>query len=102
MDLHSGAGMMQLPLIDALRSELLAPDGYTAVPKSDAKPRDGSNICRACDWRPTCQMSDTDFSRAENRCMSWAREDGVGVVFKRPVKDSLTVDLRGGRDEAVS
>ena len=64
-----------------------APDGYFAMLKADAKPSDGSNICRACDWRPDCN----GFT---HRCMSYAvissrdgselkRRDGCSVVFKR-------------------
>jgi hypothetical protein len=71
-----------------------APDGYVAVLKCAAKPNDGSNICRACDWRPVCQKPDTDFQRHNHRCMDYPitspltgqvinREDGCSVVFKR-------------------
>lgn len=59
-----------------------APAGYVAVPKAEAKPSDGSNICRACNWRKTCQDSATDFNVPGHRCMSYSRADGVGVVFK--------------------
>lgn len=71
-----------------------APDGYYAVLKSEAKPQDGGNICRACDWRQLCQSRDTDFTRPEHRCMDYAvivradgrevcRKDGCSVVFKK-------------------
>jgi hypothetical protein len=63
-----------------------APAGYFAVLKADAKPSDGGNICRACDWRPECD----GFA---HRCMSYVvisrdgielkRRDGCSVVFKR-------------------
>jgi len=63
-----------------------APPGYYAVLKSEAKSKDGSNICRACDWRPDC-------SSAKYPCMGYAivtsddrtlrREDGHSVLFKR-------------------
>lgn len=64
-----------------------APSGYYAVLKADAKPSDGGNICRACDWRPECD----GFA---HRCMAFAvissrdgrelkRRDGCSVVFKR-------------------
>lgn len=63
-----------------------APPGYYAVLKGDAAPDDGSNICRACDWRPNC-------SGDRHRCMSYdidtpdgrtlGRSDGCSVVFKR-------------------
>jgi hypothetical protein len=73
---------------------LEAPEGYVAVLKSIAKPDDGSNICRACDWRPTCQQPDTDFTNHNHRCMDYTvihrltgqrirRDDGCSVVFKR-------------------
>jgi len=63
-----------------------APPGYFAVLKSEAKPADGSNICRACNWRQDC-------SGEKYRCMPYAitttdgrtlkRADGCSVVFKR-------------------
>ena len=64
-----------------------APPGYHALLKADAKPADGGNICRACDWRPECD----GFA---HRCMPYAvisirdgrelkRQDGCSVVFKR-------------------
>lgn len=63
-----------------------APPGYYAVLKAEAKPKDGSNICRACDWRPDC-------SGEKYRCMPFEivtpdgrtlkREDGHSVLFKR-------------------
>jgi hypothetical protein len=63
-----------------------APPGYYAVLKSEAKPRDGSNICRACDWRSEC-------SGEKYRCMPFEvvtpdgrilkREDQCSVVFKK-------------------
>lgn len=70
-----------------------APEGYIAVLKSIAAPRDGSNICRACDWRSTCQKPDTDFENHNHRCADYpitsfktgleiARKDGCSVVFK--------------------
>lgn len=71
-----------------------APTGYFAVLKDDAKPEDGSNICRACDWRPECQKSETDFENHAHRCMDVSaisdrssreirRHDGCSVVFRR-------------------
>jgi hypothetical protein len=71
-----------------------APAGYYAVLKSVAKPKDGGNICRACDWRKTCQAAGTDFFAPGHRCMStpvvafrdgktYARRDGASVLFKR-------------------
>ncbi|HJR14209.1 MAG TPA: hypothetical protein VJ833_09965 [Rhodanobacteraceae bacterium] len=71
-----------------------APPGYYAALKDDAKPKDGGNICRACDWRPECQKPETDFTRHEHRCMSYTvisaqngrelkRNDRCSVVFKR-------------------
>ena len=79
-----------------------APNGYVAVLKATAKPDDGSNICRACDWRSTCQSPDTDFQRHNHRCMDYpitsfltggtiARDEGCSVVFKHltPTQPSL-------------
>lgn len=69
-----------------------APDGYAAALKS---PRPGGdNICRSCDWRPTCQDPTTDFSKPGHRCMDYPiisiktgqvvqRQDGCSVVFKK-------------------
>lgn len=63
-----------------------APEGYVAVRKATAAPADGSNICRACDWRPHCT--------GKVRCMAYTvietgtgrelkRKDGCSVVFKK-------------------
>ena len=71
-----------------------APHGYYAVPKSIATPKDGSNICRVCDWRATCQATDTDLLAPGHRCMSYPivafrdgktyqRRDRTSVVFKK-------------------
>jgi len=73
-----------------------APEGYYAVLKSDAKPSDGGNICRACDWRQECDG-------LLHRCMPYpvtgrldggelSRKDGCSVVFKRePVAKNISV-----------
>ena len=75
---------MQSDLFEGvLHDPQAAPAGYFAVLKVEAKPKDGSNICRACDWRPECQKPTTDFSRQDHRCMPWARNDGSSVLFKR-------------------
>lgn len=70
-----------------------APAGYFAVLKSEVPTQRQGNICKACDWRPTCQDPDTDFTAPGHRCMSYGvitpdgkvveRQDGCGVVFKR-------------------
>lgn len=70
-----------------------APDGFTAVLKSDVATQSLGNICRACDWRPECQKPDTDFTVSRHRCMPYVvissegreikRDDGCSVVFKR-------------------
>jgi hypothetical protein len=70
-----------------------APNGYYAVPKDIAKPNDGGNICRSCDWRPSCQDPNTNFNINQHRCMSYPvvtndgktieRNDGCSVVFKK-------------------
>ena len=70
-----------------------APAGYYAVPKSTP---DGSNICRGCDWRPTCQREDTDFTAPGHRCMEFAietpdgrtiqRRDGCSVMFRQEAR----------------
>lgn len=74
-----------------------APAGYFAVLKCDAKPSDGGNICRACDWRPECDG-------LEYRCMPYAvissrdgrelkRRDGCSVVFKRKPANAMVSGL---------
>jgi hypothetical protein len=75
-----------------------APIGYRAVLKSEVVGLGGltnsANICNHCDWRPTCQKSDTDFSNPNHKCMSYEtisqstgeiiyRRDGCSVVFKK-------------------
>lgn len=71
-----------------------APAGFYAVLKSSVATEKLGNICRACDWRPTCQKPDTDFTLHNHRCMSYAvisakdgrvvaRNDRCSVVFKR-------------------
>lgn len=55
-----------------------APEGYKAVPKSATNGSiQGYNICRDCDYRPTCQTISV------NNCADYARKDNVSVVFKR-------------------
>lgn len=77
-----------------------APAGYFAALKSEAKPSDGGNICRACDWRPDCD----GFA---HRCMPYAvisnrdgselkRRDGCSVVFKRK---PANVELKGRHEK---
>lgn len=84
---------MQQQLFRNLIDPAEAPPGYYAVLKSDAKPEDGSNICRACDWRKNC--NGTEF-----RCMSYEiktddgktlqRQDGCSVVFKKEPSNANT------------
>lgn len=78
------ATQMNLQLTESMRCNANeAPAGYRAVPKATHAPRDGVNICRACDWRKTCQDPDTDFNAHGHRCMSYSRNDGQAVLFKR-------------------
>lgn len=85
---------MEQQLIQGIINPHEAPEGYYAELKSAAKPADGGNICRACDWRSECQNPETDFSRHNHRCMEYPvvssrdgtelkRNDGCSVVFKR-------------------
>jgi hypothetical protein len=71
-----------------------APDGYYAVPKGPRWEGDSENICRQCDWRPTCQDPKTDTLTPRLNCRGYAvrafkdgkiyrRADGCGVVFKK-------------------
>lgn len=59
-----------------------APAGYVASLKP-AYRHEAGNICRQCDWRKTCQDPATDFNAPGHRCMSYSRQDGVGVIFIR-------------------
>jgi hypothetical protein len=88
--MHISSSPSRAPLLNPAE----APEGYLAVLKSTVSTKRLGNICRACDWRPTCQQADTDFSMARHRCMSYPvvlakdgstvhREDGCSVVFKR-------------------
>jgi hypothetical protein len=71
-----------------------APHGFYAVLKSEARPKDGGNICGVCDWRKACQNPATDLLAPGHRCMSgevvalrdgkkYQRADMASVVFKR-------------------
>lgn len=86
---------MNLPLFpESKHNPDEAPAGYYATPKAGFDWRQG-NLCRHCDWRPTCQKPDTDFLAYGHRCMSNAivtadgkthqRNDECSVVFKRKV-----------------
>ena len=62
-----------------------APTGFYAAKKpsfSEIK----QSICRACDWQKQCCDPLTDFSLPQHKCMSYARFDGVGVIFKKVIK----------------
>jgi hypothetical protein len=84
-----------------------APAGYYAVLKPSWSPELG-NICRACDWRPTCQEPSTDFTISNHRCMDYAvisringrelrRNDGCSVVFKRlPIDAAMAAQGKDG------
>lgn len=70
-----------------------APDGYYAVLKAEAKPKDGGNICRACDWRPNCHSGPINEMPRGHNCRGYelvgrdgklyVRADGCSVLFKR-------------------
>ena len=71
-----------------------APEGYFAITKDDAaRETKSANLCRACHWQPQCNDSNTDFTKANHRCMSYGvitpdgktiqRQDGCSVVFKK-------------------
>lgn len=75
-----------------------APAGYYAVLKSEAKPDDGGNICRACDWRPHCHSGPINEMPRGHNCRGYelvgqdgklyARADRCSVVFKHlPAND---------------
>ena len=65
----------------------LAPAGYYAVLESDVSLVETMDICTACDWRRECRdvlMSTIDQNHVpdNHQCMSYARTDNIGVVFK--------------------
>lgn len=84
-----------------------APAGYHAVLKSSVNTSKLGNICRACDWRKTCQNQETNFTLHNHRCMDYGvisakdgvltqRHDGCSVVFKR------STPIVGATQQAVS
>lgn len=84
--------MSEFSRMPKLLDENEAPEGFIAVLKDHAKPADGSNICRACDWRKICQNPSTDLTIHNHRCMDYTsfgvdgreikRHDGCSVLFK--------------------
>ena len=86
------------PVKDSLTPRLdsgEAPEGYYAVLKCDAKPSDGGNICRSCDWRQECDgflhrcMPYAVVSRLDGKQLS--RKDGCSVVFKlKPANKNIS------------
>lgn len=84
---------MQAELFTPRLNQADAPIGYYALLKSDAKPKDGGNICRACDFRLECPGVPIDQFPSGHNCRShelvgtdgklYARADGCSVVFKR-------------------
>ena len=92
---------MQAELFDSTRHDPReAPAGYYAILKAEAKPKDSSNICRACDWRHECQRPDTDFSTPGHRCMAWARNDASSVLFRRAVPNAEITGRTLAQNEA--
>lgn len=85
---------MQVDLFSGTRHDQRdAPDGYYAVLKAEAKPMDGGNICRACDWRPNCHSGPINKMPRGHNCRgheligedgkAYVRADGCSVLFKR-------------------
>ena len=64
-----------------------APAGFYATPKPSFTDV-GQSICRVCDWRIQCCDPLTDFSLPQHKCMSYARRDRVGVIFKRVLNEN--------------
>lgn len=54
-----------------------APEGYYPAPKDSVR-KGNVNICTECDWRKDCAARVCS-------CMSYERNDGVSVVFKKVV-----------------
>ena len=66
-------------------NEKEAPAGFYAE-KKPAFSEVNQSICRACDWREHCCDPSTNFNLPHHKCMSYARRDGVGVIFKKALK----------------
>lgn len=66
-------------------NKLEAPAGFYATEKPSFESV-GESICRHCDWRSDCCNPSTDFKLKNHKCMSYARADGIGVIFKRKTK----------------
>ena len=68
------------------RTDNQIPDGFTTMLKDELPGRAGSqrneNVCNWCDARKLCQENKDGWCQ-EYTCMSYARSDGRGVVFKR-------------------
>jgi len=62
-----------------------APAGFYATEKPPFS-KVQQSICRICDWREQCCNPSTDFSLPQHKCMSYARKDGVGVIFKKVIE----------------
>lgn len=65
---------------------LESPAGYYPVSKESVRQQVGENrnknICISCDWRKGCDALICS-------CMSYRREDGMSVVFKKKPKNDL-------------
>lgn len=82
--------MSQLRLNITLLDKNEAPKGFYAIPKDFVET---PNVCNSCDAKNLCQVNKDDWC-LHNRCMSYeitafkdgktyARKDGVSVVFKK-------------------
>jgi len=60
-----------------------APRGYYAVLKSEGKPEDGSNICRACDWRSYCPSGPINEMPCGHNCRGYDLVGGDGKIYVR-------------------
>lgn len=71
--------MKQLELSLKIIDKTEAPNGFYAFPKDFVET---PNVCNICDAKQLCQENKDDWC-LNNRCMSYSRKDGVGVVFKK-------------------
>lgn len=73
----SDTKFIQLSAFDVNKTE--APVGFYAISKYDVHT---PNVCNSCDAKKLCQENKDEWCLI-NRCMSWGRNDGQTVVFKK-------------------
>ena len=85
MNFSDTATACTIPRVNS-RTDNQVPDGFTTILKDELPGRAGSqrneNVCNWCDARKLCQENKDGWCQ-KYTCMSYARSDGRGVVFKR-------------------